>query len=567
MYFVVLETSTQHFPENPKDQTKIKEFFYQIIDAKTFECTFEREQSLKVDPNGLNSTVTQLDKIIKDFTKDSDFIVCSLFSTWVLRVVLKRQAYDESITLPNSLQHLKIFNLWKEYAKFYENRRNEFVSEKLANHNVSTATVSTLDGTDDPDSTRFINMLKILSLSPQALCKQSDDEDSSVAENIGSSISEESNNALLELDNITKIKLDSLKNIKTTVLIILKLFELVKNDENDLKNVFALPDNLELDFRTFQNEKSTILYMSNLPIDTTQNELESWFTQYGTRPIGFWTFRNILDDVANNPNMWELNQYSYVEELNSISGFVVFQNHEDAMQALFLLNGRSMLSNVANTKQPRVVEHIIELQPSSNSVIDSAFEILVPFQQSKNKPRPGDWHCPSCGFLNFQRRTACFRCSFPIPSSFQKGKSDFNGNSEDFNSNQSTNSNTKITTNCGNLKMDQRHHTISFNSIENNNNGLFDINQRMKHTNSSSRPNSNHNTNGYSSIPFRAGDWKCAVCDYHNFAKNIICLRCGGPKMSNTHTRDSLNKITKHINSRTNYNDINNDRDSDKVSK
>jgi hypothetical protein len=25
--------------------------------------------------------------------------------------------------------------------------------------------------------------------------------------------------------------------------------------------------------------------------------------------------------------------------------------------------------------------------------------------------RSGDWHCPSCGFSNFQRRTECFRCS------------------------------------------------------------------------------------------------------------------------------------------------------------
>lgn len=567
MYFVVLETSTQHYSENPKDQTKIKEFFYQIIDAETFELKFEREQSLKVDVNGLHSAVDQLDKIIKDTVKDSDFIICSLFSTWVLRVVLKRQAYDENITLPSSLLHLKIFNLWREYGKYYEIHENELASEKLENHDTPTAPASALDGNDDPESTRFTKMLKRLSLSPESLCKQSKDGNSSVSESNDSAITEEANNQSLEHDNISKITLDSLRNIKTTVYILSTLFELVKKDANDFRNVLTHPDNLELDFKTFQNEKSTILYMSNLPIDTTQNELESWFTQYGTRPIGFWTFRNILDDGANNPNMWELNKYSYVEELNSIPGFVVFQTYEDAMQALLILNGRSMLSNVANTKHPRVVEHIIELQPSSNSVIDSAIEILVPFPQSKNKPRPGDWNCPSCGFLNFQRRTACFRCSFPIPSSFQKGKNDCNGYSEESNMNQSTHANTNKTTNCGNLKMDQHQHTISFNPIETPNNGLYDINQRMKHMNTSSRPNSNHNTNGYSSIPFRAGDWKCAVCDYHNFAKNIICLRCGGPKTSNTHTRDSLNKITKHTNSRTNYHDNNSHKDSKDGSK
>ena len=33
-------------------------------------------------------------------------------------------------------------------------------------------------------------------------------------------------------------------------------------------------------------------------------------------------------------------------------------------------------------------------------------------------------------------------------------------------------------------------------------------------------------------VPFRAGDWKCGSegCGYHNFAKNINCLRCGAPR-------------------------------------
>lgn len=33
-------------------------------------------------------------------------------------------------------------------------------------------------------------------------------------------------------------------------------------------------------------------------------------------------------------------------------------------------------------------------------------------------------------------------------------------------------------------------------------------------------------------MPFRAGDWKCGRdgCFYHNFAKNVSCLRCGAPR-------------------------------------
>jgi Zn-finger in Ran binding protein and others len=34
------------------------------------------------------------------------------------------------------------------------------------------------------------------------------------------------------------------------------------------------------------------------------------------------------------------------------------------------------------------------------------------------------------------------------------------------------------------------------------------------------------------SAPFRPGDWRCGVpdCMYHNFAKNLTCLRCGGSR-------------------------------------
>ena len=33
-------------------------------------------------------------------------------------------------------------------------------------------------------------------------------------------------------------------------------------------------------------------------------------------------------------------------------------------------------------------------------------------------------------------------------------------------------------------------------------------------------------------VPFRAGDWKCGNegCYYHNFAKNVACLRCGASR-------------------------------------
>ena len=37
---------------------------------------------------------------------------------------------------------------------------------------------------------------------------------------------------------------------------------------------------------------------------------------------------------------------------------------------------------------------------------------------------------------------------------------------------------------------------------------------------------------GRGTVPFRAGDWRCGNegCGYHNFAKNVACLRCGASR-------------------------------------
>jgi len=42
-------------------------------------------------------------------------------------------------------------------------------------------------------------------------------------------------------------------------------------------------------------------------------------------------------------------------------------------------------------------------------------------------------------------------------------------------------------------------------------------------------------------VPFRAGDWKCGSdgCGYHNFAKNVSCLRCGASRAGAAIVADS----------------------------
>ena len=132
----------------------------------------------------------------------------------------------------------------------------------------------------------------------------------------------------------------------------------------------------------------------------------------------------------------------------------------------------------------------IEVSPSSTRVLDRASDILTPFPPSKNRPRPGDWTCPSCGFSNFQRRTACFRCSF----------SPAGGHGE----------------------------MIGY--------GGYGAPPIM------GPPQHHHGSMGHGGrVPFRAGDWKCGnnACQYHNFAKNVCCLRCGASRAAAAIVADS----------------------------
>lgn len=366
MYYVVLEAETVHGEEKPKDHTRVSRICYQFIHSDTLQSVFEQPIIVEVGPGQLREQVAQLDQLVTSkITSDNhEFALVSLSSTWHIRVTIPRQARDEGFILPPYLQHPKVFDLWKEYDRWCVNHPETLPLRKNSN-----------------------------------LGKKSRD--------------------LPELSRVLEAPLQTFP-LDQTIGILSQLHKKCLLPE-DQSMVLTHPYDSYLDVRTFLQERSKVLYMNNLPPDTTQSELESWFTQFGARPVGFWTVKNVVEETSNVNNNWSCNNSSYVEEQDSISGFVVFQTHEEATEALSL-NGRSILSNMANTKQPRVVEHVVELQPSSTRVLDRAHELLSPFPQSKNKPRPGDWNCPSCGFSNFQRRTACFRCSFPATSAVNVNK-------------------------------------------------------------------------------------------------------------------------------------------------
>ncbi|KAG5421197.1 NRP1 [Candida metapsilosis] len=238
----------------------------------------------------------------------------------------------------------------------------------------------------------------------------------------------------------------------------------------DHPTVFTTPYDFGEDVKAFVSEQSKVLYLSNLPVDTTQSELEYWFTQHGGRPVAYWTLK-----TTETPS-------------KSVSGFAVFGTHEEAAESL-AMNGKAL------------GDYVIEVQPSSTQVLDKAGDMLTPFPPSKNRPRPGDWTCPSCGFSNFQRRTHCFRCSFPASSAVAIQESIYKKSDSEENRGNG---------NSGHLNGGNK----------GNNHGSSE----------SSSHSGNNNNRHFNNVPFRAGDWKCDMCQYHNFAKNLCCLKCGSSK-------------------------------------
>ncbi|QIX02358.1 hypothetical protein AMS68_007875 [Peltaster fructicola] len=364
-------------------------------------------------------------------------------SPWDLRVQMPREARDKNVVLPAYLQHPVLFGLRQEYQTFQSHH-----PETLA---FSSSSLSSICAGLEVEEVRSSGKVTGgLPFHLQALAPSSP------------------RRALEEALTLTRC-----------------LRSLVQKSRPSQSNPSGDPDVLaraldaRSDVRAFLGERSKVLHLSGLPHDTTQSELESWFTQYGGRPIAFWTLRT---PEGGKP---------------SGSGFVVFGSHEEAAESLSM-NGRALN------------DRAIEVSPSSSRVLDRAAAsqppgappLLTPFPPSKNRPRPGDWTCPSCGFSNFQRRTACFRCSFPAmsagpdPYAAQYGMppNPYGGSS------------------YGHPGMMGGPHVQG--------GGYGNM----------------HNMSGSSGrggvVPFRAGDWKCGNegCNYHNFAKNVSCLRCGASR-------------------------------------
>ena len=429
-------------------------------------------------------------------SQNLDFSFVTLDS-WDLRVQLPREARDKAVVLPPYLQHSRTFDLRTEYQRWQQHH---------------------------PESLPF---------------------GPSMLSNICAALEVEPVQASAPIKHNLPFHLQALapasprRAMEEAVTLARVLRGLIRKSQppHEHPDVLTRPMDARADVRAFLSERSKVLHMAGLPHDTTQSELESWFTQFGGRPIAFWTLRT---PDQHKPTGSGFAVFSSHEEVspNSLTDLFLYchgcKSHQIVVSApyeyiLLLYDKLLNLPPIALIKFFNIRGHCltpyqaaeslcmngralnekaIEVSPSSSRVLDRAAEILTPFPPSKNRPRPGDWTCPSCGFSNFQRRTACFRCSFPAMSAGPSGDA-MGGYGGGYG--------------YGPPAMMPPQH-MGHHGMGGHGGG------RM-----------GGGGGGGGVVPFRAGDWKCGSegCGYHNFAKNVSCLRCGASRAGAAVVADS----------------------------
>lgn len=386
-------------------------------------------------------------------SKNLEFCFVTLDS-WDLRVQLPREARDKAVVLPPYLQHSRTFDLRTEYQRWQTHH-----PESLPFGPSSLANICAALEVDPVQSSAPIK--HNLPFHLQALAPASP------------------RRAMEEAITLARV-----------------LRGLIRKSQppHEHPEILTRPMDARADVRAFLAERSKVLHMSGLPHDTTQSELESWFTQFGGRPIAFWTLRTPDQHKPTGTGFAVFSSHEEVQRRDSVVSRTVIPD-ADTPSFLSLQAAESLCMNGRALN-----EKAIEVSPSSSRVLDRAAEILTPFPPSKNRPRPGDWTCPSCGFSNFQRRTACFRCSFPaVPAAPDP----------------------------------MGYGTYGY--------GPPSMLPPLAHHGGHGMGHSRGMGGNGGVVPFRAGDWKCGNegCGYHNFAKNINCLRCGAPRSGAAVVADS----------------------------
>lgn len=205
-------------------------------------------------------------------SKNLEFAFVTLDS-WDLRVQLPREARDKAVVLPPYLQHSRTFDLRTEYQRWQ---------------------------THHPESLPF---------GPSSLA------------NICAALEVEPVQSSAPIKHNLPFHLQALapasprRAMEESITLARVLRGLIRKSQppHEHPEILTRPMDARADVRAFLAERSKVLHLSGLPHDTTQSELESWFTQFGGRPIAFWTLRTPDQHKPTG------------------TGFAVFSSHEEVM--------------------------------------------------------------------------------------------------------------------------------------------------------------------------------------------------------------------------------------------
>jgi hypothetical protein len=178
--------------------------------------------------------------------------------SWDLRVQLPREARDKAVVLPPYLQHSRTFDLRTEYQRWQQTHPVQ--ASAPIKHNLP------------------FHLQALAPASPRRAMEEA-----------------------------------------ITLARVLKGLIRKSQPPHEHPDVLTRPMDARADVRAFLSERSKVLHMSGLPHDTTQSELESWFTQFGGRPIAFWTLRTPDQHKPTG------------------SGFAVFSSHEEVSLTYLLI--------------------------------------------------------------------------------------------------------------------------------------------------------------------------------------------------------------------------------------
>eukprot|EP00403_Amphidinium_massartii_P029409 CAMPEP_0178398058 /NCGR_PEP_ID=MMETSP0689_2-20121128/14579_1 /TAXON_ID=160604 /ORGANISM="Amphidinium massartii, Strain CS-259" /LENGTH=425 /DNA_ID=CAMNT_0020018813 /DNA_START=59 /DNA_END=1332 /DNA_ORIENTATION=+ len=117
--------------------------------------------------------------------------------------------------------------------------------------------------------------------------------------------------------------------------------------------------------------------------------------------------------------------------------------------------------------------------------------------------KPGDWHCGSCGELNFARNQECRRCGAPSPAT--SGGKVYGERPGDWRC-----------PNCGDYQFGRNRHCKVCGTANPDGGAAAEAAEAAA-------------AQAELDMEKREGDWDCPSCGHYNFARNPTCRKCGQP--------------------------------------